>query len=449
MDGDSTGKIILIVILILFSAFFSASETAFTSLNRIRLKNAADNGDKRAVRVLRMAENFDKLLTTVLVGNNIVNILASSLSTILFVDIMTEVLQNPDKGKTIGTTVATVVVTIVVLIFGEVCPKSIAKESPERFAMMFAPFLQLLWYVFTPITFFLIGIRKLFSLIFKNKDAAVITEDEILTFVEEAAQEGGINEEESELIRSAVEFNDREAQEILTHRVDVEAVSDKATGEELEKVFTESGFSRLPVYSDTIDNIIGVIHHKDYYNKVKAGCCELKDIVKDVVSVHKAIKIRDLLNLLQESKSHMAVVADDYGGTLGIVTMEDIIEELVGDIWDEHDEIMEEIVELEEGKYKVLCTAALERTFETFGVRTEVDENTVGGWVTSALDKIPEEGDSFSYMNLDVVVTKTDARRVVEIEVTVVPEEVMEEREREREEQEKAAEEQTEAVSES
>lgn len=449
MDGDSTGKIILIVILILFSAFFSASETAFTSLNRIRLKNAADNGDKRAVRVLRMAENFDKLLTTVLVGNNIVNILASSLSTILFVDIMTEVLQNPDKGKTIGTTVATVVVTIVVLIFGEVCPKSIAKESPERFAMMFAPFLQLLWYVFTPITFFLIGIRKLFSLIFKNKDAAVITEDEILTFVEEAAQEGGINEEESELIRSAVEFNDREAQEILTHRVDVEAVSDKATCEELEKVFTESGFSRLPVYSDTIDNIIGVIHHKDYYNKVKAGSCELKDIVKDVVSVHKAIKIRDLLNLLQESKSHMAVVADDYGGTLGIVTMEDIIEELVGDIWDEHDEIMEEIVELEEGKYKVLCTAALERTFETFGVRTEVDENTVGGWVTSALDKIPEEGDSFSYMNLDVVVTKTDARRVVEIEVTVVPEEVMEEREREREEQEKAAEEQTEALSES
>lgn len=449
MDGDSTGKIILIVILILFSAFFSASETAFTSLNRIRLKNAADNGDKRAVRVLRMAENFDKLLTTVLVGNNIVNILASSLSTILFVDIMTEVLQNPDKGKTIGTTVATVVVTIVVLIFGEVCPKSIAKESPERFAMMFAPFLQLLWYVFTPITFFLIGIRKLFSLIFKNKDAAVITEDEILTFVEEAAQEGGINEEESELIRSAVEFNDREAQEILTHRVDVEAVSDKATCEELEKVFTESGFSRLPVYSDTIDNIIGVIHHKDYYNKVKAGCCELKDIVKDVVSVHKAIKIRDLLNLLQESKSHMAVVADDYGGTLGIVTMEDIIEELVGDIWDEHDEIMEEIVELEEGKYKVLCTAALERTFETFGVRAEVDENTVGGWVTSALDKIPEEGDTFSYMNLDVVVTKTDARRVVEIEVTVVPEEVMEEREREREEQEKAAEEQTEALSES
>lgn len=449
-DGDSTGKIILIVILILFSAFFSASETAFTSLNRIRMKNAADNGEKKAIRVLKMADNFDKLLTTVLVGNNIVNILASSISTVLFVDIMTDVLQNPDSGKTIGTTIATVVTTIVVLIFGEVCPKGIAKESPEKFAMFSAPFLQLLWYLFTPISVVLIGIRKLFSLIFKNKDAAVITEDEILTFVEEAAQEGGINEEESELIRSAVEFNDREAQEILTHRVDIEAVSDQTTGEELEQVFIETGFSRLPVYSETIDNIIGVIHHKDYYNKVKAGKCELKDIIKDVIPVHKAIKIRDLLKLLQESKSHMAVVADDYGGTLGIITMEDIIEELVGDIWDEHDEVVEEIVELEENKYRVLCSAALEKALETFDVRAEVDENTVGGWVSSALDKIPEEGDSFSYMNLDVVVTKTDARRVVEIEVAVIPPEVMEERERakERELEEKEAEEQAEVLSE-
>ena len=288
-DGDSTGKIILIVILILFSAFFSASETAFTSLNRIRMKNAADNGEKKAIRVLKMADNFDKLLTTVLVGNNIVNILASSISTVLFVDIMTDVLQNPDSGKTIGTTIATVVTTIVVLIFGEVCPKGIAKESPEKFAMFSAPFLQLLWYLFTPISVVLIGIRKLFSLIFKNKDAAVITEDEILTFVEEAAQEGGINEEESELIRSAVEFNDREAQEILTHRVDIEAVSDQTTGEELEQVFIETGFSRLPVYSETIDNIIGVIHHKDYYNKVKAGKCELKDIIKDVIPDRKSV----------------------------------------------------------------------------------------------------------------------------------------------------------------
>lgn len=442
MDGDSTGKIILIAILILFSAFFSASETAFTSLNRIRLKNAVDNGDKKAAWVLRMSENFDKLLTTVLVGNNIVNILASSIATVLFVDIMTKALESAEQGKTVGTTVATVVITVVVLIFGEVCPKGIAKESPEKFAMLSAPFLQFLWYLFTPVSAVLIGIRKLFSLIFKNKDAAVITEEEIITFVEEAMQEGGIDEQESELIRSAVEFNDREAQEILTHRVDIEAVSDETTEEEIEQIFSETGFSRLPVYSDTIDNIIGVIHHKDYYNKVKAGKCALKDIIKDVIPVHKAIKISDLLKLLQQSKSHMAVVADDYGGTLGIITMEDIIEELVGEIWDEHDEIVEELVELEEGsKYRVLCSMALDRAFETFDIRAEVDENTVGGWVSSELDKIPEEGDTFSYMNLDVIVTKTDSRRVVEIEVTVIPPEVMEEREREREQAERDADE--------
>lgn len=436
MDGDSTGKIILIVILILFSAFFSASETSFTSLNRIRLKNAAENGDKKAARVLKMAENFDKLLTTVLVGNNIVNILASSISTVLFIDIMTDVLEDPSKGSTVGTTVATIVTTIIVLIFGEVCPKGIAKESPEKFAMLFAPVLQFLSYVFMPITFFLIGIRKLFSMLFKNKDATVITEDEIITFVEEAAHEGGINAQESELIRSAVEFNDREAQEILTHRVDIEAVSTETTAEELERLFIETGFSRLPVYEDTIDNIVGVIHHKDYYNKVKAGKCQIKDIIKDVISVHKSIKIRDLLKLLQQSKSHMAVVADDYGGTLGIVTMEDIIEELVGEIWDEHDEIVEEIVELGENRYRVLSTAALEKVFETLGIRGEVDETSIGGWAASALDKIPEEGDKFSYNNVDVIVTKTDSRRVLEIEITVLPDEVVEEREREKEREE-------------
>ncbi len=437
MDSDSTGKIILIVILILFSAFFSASETAFTSLNRIRVKNAAEGGDRKAARVLRMAENYDKFLTTVLVGNNIVNILSSSLATVLFIDIMTKTLPNPDQGTAVGTTVATVVTTVVVLIFGEVCPKGIAKESPEKFAAFAAPFLQLLIILFTPVTIILIGIRKLFSLIFKKDGEAAITEEEILTFVEEAAQEGGIDEDESELIRSAVEFNDREAEEILTHRVDVEAVPTDVAAEELEKLFVETGFSRLPVYEDTIDNIVGVLHHKDYYNKVKAGRCGLRDIIKDVIPVHKAIKISDLLKLLQKSKSHMAVVTDDYGGTLGIVTMEDIIEELVGEIWDEHDEIVEEIVELSEGHYRVLAGAIPDRVFEALDIHGDTDETSIGGWVVGELDRIPEEGDSFSFGNVDIVVTKTEARRVLEIEVTVLPEEVLEERAKAREAEEK------------
>ena len=411
MEPDSIAKIVFIVILIVFSAYFSATETAFSTLNRIRLKNAADNGDKKAGKVLKLAENYDKLITTVLVGNNIVNILASSIATVLFISIL--------KDNNLGSTVSTVVTTVVVLIFGEVCPKSLAKESPEKFAKFAYPFISFLCVVFTPVSAILIGIRKLVSMLIKTKDENIITEDEILTFVEEAELEGGIDERESELIRSAVEFNDLEAQEILTHRVDIVAIADDEELEKIEELFRETGFSRLPVYNDTIDNITGVIHHKDFYNKVKAGECQLADIIKKVVSVHKSIKIGDLLRLLQKEKSHIAVVADDYGGTLGIVTMEDIIEELVGEIWDEHDEVVEEIVQLEENKYKILCTAPIDKIFELFDINDEIDEASVGGWVMSEMNRIPEEGETFSYKNIDVVVTKTESRRVVEIEATV------------------------------
>lgn len=414
MEPDSIAKIVFIVILVVFSAYFSATETAFSTLNRIRLKNAADNGDKKAGKVLKLAENYDKLITTVLVGNNIVNILASSIATVLFISILND-------NQSLGSTVSTVVMTIVVLIFGEVCPKSFAKESPEKFARFSYPFIAFLCVILTPISAILIGIRKLASMLIKTKDEAVITEEEIITFVEEAELEGGIDERESELIRSAVEFNDLEAQEILTHRVDIVAISDDEELEKIEGYFRDTGFSRLPVYNDTIDNITGVIHHKDFYNKVKAGECGLEDIVKKVVSVHKSIKIGDLLRLLQKEKSHIAVVADDYGGTLGIVTLEDIIEELVGEIWDEHDEVVEEIVELEENRFKILCTAPIDKVMELFDINDEIDEASVGGWVMSELDKIPEEGDTFSYKNVDVAVTKTDARRVVEIEAKIIP----------------------------
>ena len=413
MEPDSIGKIVFLVILIVFSAYFSATETAFSTINRIRLKNAADNGDKKAGKVLKLAENYDKLITTVLVGNNIVNILASSIATVLFISIL--------KDNSLGSTVSTVVMTVVVLIFGEVCPKSLAKESPEKFARFSYPFIALLCVLLTPISAVLIGIRKLASMLIKTKDEAVITEDEILTFVEEAELEGGIDERESELIRSAVEFNDLEAQEILTHRVDIVAVADDEELDKIDELFRNTGFSRLPVYNDTIDNITGVIHHKDFYNKVRTGENTLNEIVKKVVSVHKSIKIGDLLRLLQKEKSHIAVVADDYGGTLGIVTMEDIIEELVGEIWDEHDEVVEEIVELEENRYKILCTAPIDTVLELFDINDEIDEASVGGWVMSELDKIPEEGDCFSYKNVDVAVTKTESRRVVEIEVKINP----------------------------
>lgn len=407
-------QIVLIVCLMLFSAFFSATEMAFSSLNRIRLKNAAENGDKKAAAVLKIAESFDRVLYTVLVGNNIVNILSSSVATLLFIDL----LQNDTKAST----VATVVMTVIVLIFGECVPKSLAKENPEKFAMAVVPFMKLFKILFWLPATLLLGIRKLIALCFhkgEKEESAQITEDEIITFVEEAELEGSIGEQESELIRSAVEFNDREAQEILTHRVDIYAVSEEASEEDVGQLFIETGFSRLPVYKDTIDNIIGVIHHKDFYNKVKTGKATLESMIKPVLSVHKSIKISDLLKMLQKAKTHIAVIADDFGGTLGIVTMEDIIEELVGDIWDEHDEVVEEIVELEENKYRVLYTASLDKVFEMFDIRLESDETSVGGWVMKELDKIPEEGDSFTYDNVEVLVTKTDSKRVVEIEATV------------------------------
>lgn len=412
--GESSTKIVLIVCLLLCSAFFSATEMAFSSLNKIRLKNTAENGDKKASGVLKTLDYFDRMLYTVLVGNNIVNILSSSVATVLFIDL----LQNSAKG----TTVATVVMTVLVLIFGECVPKSLAKEKPEKFAMAVLPLLKFFKWIFWLPATLLLGIKKLIALCFKrgeDEEAAQITEDEIITFVEEAELEGSIGEQESELIRSAVEFNDREAQEILTHRVDISAISEDAGEDEIEALFVETGFSRLPVYRDTIDNIIGVIHHKDFFNKVKTGQVVLSSVVKPVVSVHKSIKISDLLKMLQKEKTHIAVVADDYGGTLGIVTMEDIIEELVGDIWDEHDEVVEEIVELEENKYRVLCTASLDKVFEMFDIRLESDEASVGGWVVKELDKIPEEGDSFTYDNVEVVVTKTDSKRLLEIEATV------------------------------
>ena len=415
MTNSQTFQIVLIVILIVFSAFFSSTEMAFSSLNRIRLKNAAENGDKKAAAVLRLADGFDRVLYTVLVGNNIVNILCSSVATVLFISLL-----NNDAAK--GSTMATVVITVVVLIFGECVPKSLAKENPEKYAMAILPLIKffklLLW---LPATM-LLGVKRLMGLLQRSGDkeeSSMITEDEIITFVEEAELEGTINEQESELIRSAVEFNDLEAQEILTHRVDICAVSSETGEDEIANLFIETGFSRLPVYEDTIDNIVGVIHHKDFYNKVKTGRLELKAAIKPVLSVHKSIKISDLLKLLQKSKRHIAVIADDYGGTLGIVTMEDIIEELVGDIWDEHDEVIEEIVELEENKYKVLYTASLPQVFEMFDIRLESDETSVGGWVMKELDKIPEEGDSFTYDNVEVVVTKTDSKRVLEIEATV------------------------------
>ncbi len=403
--------ITVLVILLLFSAFFSSTETAFTSLNRTRLKSLADEGSKKARRVLRMSENYDHLISAILVGNNIVNIASASLATILFV-------ENFNMGTDNGTLWSTVVTTVFVLIFGEVCPKALAKERPEKYAMTVAPLLRPIITILMPFSLFFGLIKRGLSHFFKHEDECAITENEILTFVEEAEQEGGIDEQESELIKSAIEFNELNAEDILTPRVDVVALPIDAPADDVEAMFAECGFSRLPIYEDTVDNIIGVLHQKDFYKNPHKPITEL---MQKPTFIAPNMKIGDLLRLLQEEKTHMAVIADEFGGTLGIVTMEDILEELVGDIWDEHDEVVEEITPLGDNLYRVLGTSELENMFEFFGFEDiESESTTVSGWVVSALEKIPEVGDSFEADNLAVKVIETDSRRVLAIEVSVL-----------------------------
>ncbi len=409
MGSSSISLVIIMVLLILMSAYFSATETAFSSLNRIRLKNLANSGNKRAVQTLALAEDYDRVLSTILIGNNIVNIALASLATVFFVGHFGDA----------GITISTIAITVLVLIFGEISPKSLAKEAPESYAMFSTPILRILILILTPVNFLFMQWKNLLSRIFKFRDSRSISEEELITLVEEAEQDGGIGAQESELIRSAIEFNELRVSDILTPRVDIHAITETEDKEKVALKFRHTEFSRLPVFRDTIDNIIGVINQKDFHNHVMNDECPLDGIVKPVIYVSNSMKIYKLLKLLQQTKSHIAVVTDEYGGTLGIVTLEDILEELVGEIWDEHDEVINEFERLSDNEYRISCSANLDKMFDLFDIKHEIDITTVSGWVTHELGKIPDEGDHFTFENLTVTVTKTDYRRVIEILVTI------------------------------
>ena len=411
MDPSSiTTMIVLLVLLVIASAFFSATETAFTSLNRVRLKAKAEAGSARAARTLALAENYDDLISTVLVGNNIVNIVATTLSTLLFVQGLR--LQN-------GALISTVVMTVVVLIFGEVSPKTAAKETAEPFAMFAAPIIRVLLVLLKPVTALLSLVQKALKRFIRPQDAG-ITEEELVTMVDQAESEGGLDEHESELIRSAIEFGDMEVQEILTPRVDIVAVEDTATMEETAAAFAESGFSRLPIYHEDMDDIIGVIHEKDFHAARYRGQSDLAALITPVLYTTGNTKISDLLRILQRKKAHMVVVVDEYGGTEGLCTLEDIVEELVGEIWDEHDEVIEEFKKQPDGSYIIACHAALTDLYDLFALTGDCEANTVSGWVMEQIGRVPEEGDRFQSDGLDVTVTKVDHRRVLEIRVVVL-----------------------------
>lgn len=404
--------VIILALLICASAFFSATETAYTSVNKIRIKNMATEGNKKAEKTLKILDRFDALLSTLLIGNNIVNITSASIATVLFTNWL-----GGDKG----VTVSTIVMTLLVLVFGEITPKSLAKEMPEKFAMAAMPIVKILMVVLTPFNIIFGAWKKLLGKVVHIGKKQSVTEEELMTMIDEVEQEGVLDQNESELLRSAIEFNDVNVEEILTHRVDMIAIDAEDSIEEILEAFRDHPYSRLPVYRETVDNIVGILHEQDFMMMLHEGKQSIMDAVQPALFVQESMKISDLLRVLQKDNVHMAIVLDEFGGTTGIVTMEDILEELVGEIYDEHDTKEENLFNwVDENTCIVNGNADLDDLFEKMKFQEDPDayeSNTISGWVMEKLDRLPQEGDSFAFENYDVQVIKMEERRVMEIRI--------------------------------
>ena len=404
------GTLVVIVICVILSAYFSATETAFASLNHIRVKNMAEKGDRRAILVMKLLDRYDSVLSTILVGNNVVNIGATSLATVFFVRML---------GEDAGSGIATLVTTLVLLIFGEISPKSMASEFPEQVAMLAAPLLSCIVAVLTPVNF-LFGLwKKFLAKLIKGEEDRAITDEELLTIVDEAETGVGIGEEESDLIRNSIEFRDQEAVDILTPRVDIVGVEYGTSNQEIADIFAQTGYSRLPVYREDMDHITGILYEKDFYNKIFGSDRTIDSIIRPTVFITEHKKIDELLRELQKKKIHLAVVVDEYGGTVGIVSMEDILEELVGEIWDEHDEIVQEIRKITDSDYVVEGSANLEKLFDEIGCEREHDSITVSGWILEIAGKVPSRGDVYHYENMTIRILEMDGHRVGKIKLHV------------------------------
>lgn len=416
---NMTLSIILIVVLVLFSAFFSATETAFSSVNKTKLKLKAQDGNAAAKNALNLAENFDKLLSAILVGNNIVNITLS----VLFNNIFESVFPtNPAASGAVSIAVS----TVIVLIFGEITPKMIAKENSERLTMIVGYPIRVIMIILYPITILFSGIKFLLRKVLKSGEGEKITEEELLSMVEEAQEDGSLDVSERELISSAIEFDDAEVEDILVPRVNVIAVSLDTPMDKVKALFLEHNFSRMPVYNGTIDSVIGMIHNIDFFGALEKGEKNIKNIITPVAVATEHMKISTLLKSMQKQKVHMAVVVDEYGGTMGIVTLEDILEELVGEIWDEHDEIVNYFSKIDDNTYMVDGRAELDKFFALFGFdddeAEQFDSQTVSGWVIEQLGDIPKKFQKFDYKNLTVIVNRLTQRRVLDVKVIINPE---------------------------
>lgn len=405
---NTTVSIIIILFCIVMSAYFSATETAFSTLNKTRIKALADKGSKRAQKVLKIADDFDGMLSTILIGNNIVNILSASLATILFVHWI------DDKS---GPTVSTVVMTIVVLIFGEISPKSIAKEHPEQFAMFSSRLLSFFMIILKPINFIFRQWKKLLSLIFKTRKEESMTEEELMTIIKEAEQVGDLDKDEGQIIKSAIEFNDLEVGDILTPRMDVTAIDINMPVNEISKIFIETGYSRLPVYEGDFDVIIGVLYYKDFYIMHQTNTKEVKDILKPVIFATKNQKIHDLMKEFQNKQLHFAVIIDEFSSVLGIVTLEDVIESIVGEIWDEHDQKEDEIKQINDNTYLVSGKTSVKKLFNLLDINEEVESHIVNGWVMEELNTIPQVGMEFNKFGLNIKVIGMNGRIIDSVEI--------------------------------
>ena len=415
------GLWLALILCIALSAFFSATETAFSASNRVKLKTTEGPRKERAQTALSLLEKYDSLITTVLIGNNLVNIVATAIATLLFT---TRILPGKED---LATTAASVVMTVVVLFVGEVGPKTLAKQQPEKFAMAVGPVIRVLMVVLKPLDLLFSLWRKLLARLVKPEPEENQIEEELMTIIDEAQTEGDIEEDEGELIRSAIEFNDQDASDIMTPRVDVTAIEDTATIEEAAALFRATWFSRIPVYHEDLDHIVGILNEKDFYKMTHDGCKEITKIMKEPVFAPASLSISNLLKQFRTSKTHLVILLDEFGGTDGIVTMEDVLEELVGEIYDEHDEISEEVVEQEDGSLVVDGNMQLEELMEKFGLENAYDADTVGGWAGEMLEKVPEVGDAFSLEGRKFTVMEMDGFRVTRMRVAELPPEEPEE----------------------
>lgn len=418
-EPDSYALYIFIcVILVIFSAFFSATETAYSAVNKTKLKVRAQDGDKGAKNALALAEDYDRLLTTLLIGNNIVNILLATLSTIIFSKLI------HDK-EALSAALSTLVSTVIVLIFGEIAPKTIAKEKSEGVAIFTGYPIRFFVVILYPLSFIFSGIKWILKKVFKISGDDKITEEELITIVEEAQEDGALDKEEQQLITDAIEFNDVLVEDILVPRVGVIAVNINMSMDEIKKMFLEHTFSRMPVYSGTIDTIVGMIHNIDFFTALERGDQNIKKVITPTAVATEHMKISTLLRSMQKQKVHMAVVVDEYGGTLGIATLEDILEELVGEIWDEHDEIINYFTKIDDLTYMVDGRAELDKFFELFDMKDDADEfdsQTVSGWVIERFGIIPKKFETFEYKKLTVIANKITQRKVLDIKVVINPE---------------------------